>query len=314
MNTPTPAGVSLSAPEQGLAKERRVILQADRVMRVYIAGPMTGLPEFNFPAFNAMAEVLRADGWHVENPAEHGHVDGAEWADYLRYDISRLSTCSAMMLLPGWSSSRGARLEVSIAKELGHEMLYAVGAEQMPSDFDRVTADADRLRAELECSRGDFAQLERISERLQARLNTADQTVDEMVTLLNLAENILSEHRQISPGYDWISNTQQDREEMRKQIAEYLANMCAPNDGQCQLPQSCTSNCPCKTDDIPDFTPGNGNRARRRAAAIEALKPENQRITPIDHGTKAGFCDCNQGRLPCTCKASAYDGFDNGVD
>lgn len=163
MNTPTPAGVLLSAPEQGLAKERRVILQADRVMRVYIAGPMTGLPEFNFPAFNAMAEVLRADGWHVENPAEHGHVDGAEWADYLRYDISRLSTCSAMMLLPGWSSSRGARLEVSIAKELGHEMLYAVGAEQMPSDFDRVTAERDAL---------------------QLSLNTADERADVLEGLL----------------------------------------------------------------------------------------------------------------------------------
>jgi len=111
---------------------RAVSLKADRTMRVYIAGPMTGLPEFNFPAFNAMAAVLRADGWHVENPAEHGHVDGAEWADYLRYDISRLSTCSAMMLLPGWSSSRGARLEVSIAKELGHELLFAVGAEPLP--------------------------------------------------------------------------------------------------------------------------------------------------------------------------------------
>lgn len=146
---PTPAGVSLSPPEQDLAKERRVILQADRVMRVYIAGPMTGLPEFNFPAFNAMAEVLRADGWHVENPAEHGHVDGAEWGDYLRCDISRLSTCSAMMLLPGWSSSRGARLEVSIAKELGHEILYAVDAEQMPTDFDRVTAERDALQQRL---------------------------------------------------------------------------------------------------------------------------------------------------------------------
>lgn len=63
---------------------------------------------------------------------------------------------------------------------------------------------------------------------------------------------------------------------------------------QCQFPQACPSNCGC---DIPDFTPGNGNKARRRAAAIEALKPENQRITPIDHGTKAGFCDCNQGRF-----------------
>lgn len=26
------------------------------------------------------------------------------------------------------------------------------------------------------------------------------------------------------------------------------------------------------------------------------------------------MCNCNQGRLPCTCKPTAYDGFDNGVD
>ena len=45
-------------------------------------------------------------------------------------------------------------------------------------DFDRVTADADRLRAELECSRGDFAQLERISDALQQRLTAADERAD----------------------------------------------------------------------------------------------------------------------------------------
>ncbi|WP_329602547.1 DUF4406 domain-containing protein [Pseudomonas putida] len=111
--------------------ERAVLLTEDRANRVYIAGPMTGLPEFNFPAFHAMAATMRAEGWHVENPAEHGHVDGAEWADYLRFDIARLSTCEAMMLLPGWSRSRGARLEVHIAKEIGMRMLLADGAEQV---------------------------------------------------------------------------------------------------------------------------------------------------------------------------------------
>lgn len=109
--------------------ERAVLLTDDRANRVYIAGPMTGLPEFNFPAFHAMAATMRAEGWHVENPAEHGHVDGAEWADYLRFDIGRLSTCEAIMLLPGWSRSRGARLEVHIAKEIGMRMLLADGAE-----------------------------------------------------------------------------------------------------------------------------------------------------------------------------------------
>ena len=34
----------------------------------------------------------------------------------------------------------------------------------------------------------------------------------------------------------------------------------------------------------------------------------------LDEMRKPAMCDCNQGRLPCTCKPSAYDGFDNGVD
>lgn len=46
--------------------------------RIYLAGPMTGLPEHNFPAFHAEAARLRGLGYHVENPAEHGVIDGFE--------------------------------------------------------------------------------------------------------------------------------------------------------------------------------------------------------------------------------------------
>lgn len=40
---------------------------ADR--KVYIAGPMTGLPEFNYPTFFAAEEYLRSHGAKVMNPA-----------------------------------------------------------------------------------------------------------------------------------------------------------------------------------------------------------------------------------------------------
>ncbi len=111
-----------------------VQLSGSRERRIYVAGPMTGYKDFNFPAFNAQAEALRGLGYHVENPAEHGIVDGAEWQDYLRYDIGRLSTCEAIFLLPGWSKSKGAALEVHIAKALGMTFIHHADAEhEQPS-------------------------------------------------------------------------------------------------------------------------------------------------------------------------------------
>src|SRR6185436_17305896 len=119
----------IDAPVSPQAVARQVALSASRKNRIYIAGPMTGLPEFNFPTFNAMAENLRAQGWHVENPADHGDTEGAEWADYLRFDIESLASCEAIMLLPGWSKSKGANLEVHIAKQIGVTILLSDGAE-----------------------------------------------------------------------------------------------------------------------------------------------------------------------------------------
>ncbi|AFU45412.1 hypothetical protein C380_08550 [Acidovorax sp. KKS102] len=124
---PSPTPQADSAPAE--AVQRIVHLRTDRERRVYVAGPMTGLPEYNFPLFNATAARLRSEGWHVENPAEHGHVEGAGWADYLRWDISRIATCGAIYLLPGWSKSKGATLEVHIASVLGLQVLLADGAE-----------------------------------------------------------------------------------------------------------------------------------------------------------------------------------------
>lgn len=87
---------------------------------LYIAGPMTGLPEFNFPAFNAAEEWLRESGYETRNPARHGAGEpGQEWSDYMRRDIPDLLECEGVALLGGWEKSRGARLEVTIAEELG---------------------------------------------------------------------------------------------------------------------------------------------------------------------------------------------------
>lgn len=114
-------------------KPEGFLLAPARRNRIYIAGPMTGLPDFNFPAFNAKAAELRAQSWHVENPADHGVVKGAAWEDYLAYDLTRLGTCGAIYLLPGWDLSKGAVLEHHIAQVLGMEVLYAPNAYKTQS-------------------------------------------------------------------------------------------------------------------------------------------------------------------------------------
>ena len=128
-----PASTGMHWPEN-----EPVRLPASRAGRVYLAGPMTGLPELNFPAFTQEAERLRDEGLQVLNPADHGIVDGADWADYLRHDIAGLASCERIHLLRGWTKSKGACLEMTIAKALGMAVTYQVDAEMDHSNAPAV--------------------------------------------------------------------------------------------------------------------------------------------------------------------------------
>lgn len=87
-------------------------------VRCYLAGPMTGLPGLNFPAFHRAAASLRASGYEVVNPAEINADPQAGWNACMRADIAQLVTCDAIALLPGFERSRGASLERHIALQL----------------------------------------------------------------------------------------------------------------------------------------------------------------------------------------------------
>lgn len=98
-------------------------------MKIYIAGPMSGVQDWNFPAFFEAERQLLELGHEVINPA---HNDGAtydealasanagkhSWNWYMRRDLTNLITCDAVCLLPDWKSSKGASLEVNVAKSL----------------------------------------------------------------------------------------------------------------------------------------------------------------------------------------------------
>lgn len=92
------------------------------VKRIYLAGPMSGLPEFNYPAFHAAAAVLRAQGHHVENPAENPQPACGTWQGYMRMSLRQIAACDCLYMLPGWRGSRGARIEHGLALDLGLEV------------------------------------------------------------------------------------------------------------------------------------------------------------------------------------------------
>jgi hypothetical protein len=86
---------------------------------VYLSGPMTGLPELNFPAFHAQADRLRLLGYEVVNPAEINPDAAMPWNECMRADIKALCDCDVIALLPGWGASTGAHLELHIAHRIG---------------------------------------------------------------------------------------------------------------------------------------------------------------------------------------------------
>ncbi len=88
-------------------------------MILYFSGPMSGYRDHNFPAFHAAAKRLREMGYDVINPAEIEQENLLDWSACLRNDLRELLRANAVVTLSGWQHSRGARLEVHVARALG---------------------------------------------------------------------------------------------------------------------------------------------------------------------------------------------------
>jgi hypothetical protein len=115
------------------------------VKRVYIAGPMTGKPLYNFPAFDHAKAQWADAGYAVVSPADitrqvwfarHERtfdpaIDRADYGDpilvdMMREDLAAAAECDLIAVLPGWEKSRGALREVAVAQNHGAELFDAV--------------------------------------------------------------------------------------------------------------------------------------------------------------------------------------------
>lgn len=95
-------------------------------MKIYLSGPMSGLPDFNHKAFHAATAKLRADGHTVFSPAEHVPDSTrfdvrAAFAEYCRFICLE---ADAIYMLPKWEGSAGAHVEHDLAKRIGVQIVY----------------------------------------------------------------------------------------------------------------------------------------------------------------------------------------------
>jgi hypothetical protein len=114
--------------------------------KIYIAGPMTGLPDYNYPAFHAAEKVLASSPeWIVLNPAKNfaGRQD-LERPVYLNAAIEQLLGAQAIYMLPGWQNSPGARMEYMIAKELELELHGDIPIEPPEYEASRIVRNGER--------------------------------------------------------------------------------------------------------------------------------------------------------------------------
>lgn len=98
-------------------------------MRVYLSGPMTGYPRWNFDAFEDAARRLRGTGlFEVISPHEKDLDDGfdptTDGSDFdlraaLQWDVDQCLSADGIVLLPGWQDSSGAVIEVIAVEAAG---------------------------------------------------------------------------------------------------------------------------------------------------------------------------------------------------
>lgn len=106
-------------------------------MSYYLAGPMSGKPQLNFPAFAAAARSLRTMGYDIVSPTEldgepdlTAEIHNQAYCGYLKRDLALIAApdVQGVVVLPGWKRSNGARTEVAVAVGLGKPVLLYSGS------------------------------------------------------------------------------------------------------------------------------------------------------------------------------------------
>jgi hypothetical protein len=109
-------------------------------MKIYLFGPMRGLPDWNFPAFDAARERLEKLGHEVFCPASlframpyvrEESQDRRHLVHVISQDLLCIQAADGLAGLPGWEDSAGSTVEVSMALFLNLPIFCAVKLHEL---------------------------------------------------------------------------------------------------------------------------------------------------------------------------------------
>lgn len=123
---------------------------------VYICGPVSGMPDHNWPAFNAARSTVKQILGHVMVTIPHELVPSSV-SEPLAMGLCLAALCAAVengmdltiVALPGWRDSLGSLVEVALARKLGVPVVELVGNELIP------TAETGSLSGSVEAGLSD---------------------------------------------------------------------------------------------------------------------------------------------------------------
>jgi hypothetical protein len=120
--------------EKYLDRCLEILKEHGYLKKIYIAGPMSGYPEFNFPAFFGAQKKLEEKGWYVFNPANKPDEEqlkqsgsfvtgdakaaiagGFDFREAYTWDVTKVIEADGIYMLRGWEQSPGARGEHAVA-------------------------------------------------------------------------------------------------------------------------------------------------------------------------------------------------------
>jgi hypothetical protein len=88
-------------------------------LKIYLSGAITGYPNFKEYFARYEAELRSKGAADIFNPAATAWSKDVKWEACMKYDLKVLVDCDCVVLLPNWRTSRGAGLEIYVAKSIG---------------------------------------------------------------------------------------------------------------------------------------------------------------------------------------------------